>query len=185
MKQTITNRSIEKQQYWDNSRDSAFSTPLRRRKDAEEDRNKRERERESESDCHIWIFARTFWERCWRKWCRRRGSSPPTPPPPPPSPPSSPPPEKGGSVSLWSSVLTLRRALRRHTELWKLAVTDKSHTHTHALGMDSKVLALVAVLTLAIWSPETDGKGLRIIFTDLQQVFRWCFDVLCCNSVNY
>uniref|UniRef100_A0A9J8B0B9 Stromal cell-derived factor 1 n=3 Tax=Cyprinus carpio TaxID=7962 RepID=A0A9J8B0B9_CYPCA len=75
--------------------------------------------------------------------------------------PAPPPPERGGSVSLWSSVLTLRRALRRHTELWKLAVTDKSHTHT--LGMDSKVLALVALLTVVIWSPEADAKPISLV----------------------
>ncbi|KAK2907118.1 hypothetical protein Q8A67_006103 [Cirrhinus molitorella] len=54
-----------------------------------------------------------------------------------------------------------RGELRRHTELWKLAVTDKSHTHT--LGMDCKVLALVALLTVAIWSPETDAKPISLV----------------------
>lgn len=75
---------------------------------------------------------------------------------PPLLPPSSPPPEKGGCVSLWSPVLTLCGELRRHTELWKLAVTDKSHTYK--LEMDCKVLAMVALLTVAMWSPEIDGK---------------------------
>lgn len=145
MKQTITNRTIEKQQYWDNSRSSTFSAPLRKRC-----RGRQKQERESLSQTvsaePLPEHLRNFTE---DTGCRRRGSSP--------TPSRLLLLRKGGVFPYGPhSVLTLRRALRRHTELWKLTVTDKSHTHT--LGMDCKVLALVALLTVAIWSPETDGK---------------------------
>ncbi|TRY97829.1 hypothetical protein DNTS_014963 [Danionella cerebrum] len=57
------------------------------------------------------------------------------------------------------------RELRHHTEIRTLTVTDKSHTHSesHTPGMDIKVVALVALLAVAVWSPESHAKPISLV----------------------